>query len=125
MSENKISQVLRNFQNEISDLQATVVVGSDGLVIGELLRDSRVDMELVGAQMALLMTLVKRAAAKLGATAQENLLATENGYLLTILLADGQFLHGALIPKDGGSLGMARLAMREFAPTIEQAIKAL
>lgn len=125
MSENKISQILRNFQNEISDLQATVVVGSDGLVIGELLRDSRVDMELVGAQMALLMTLVKRAATKLGATAQENLLATENGYLLTILLGDGQFLHGALIPKDGGSLGMTRLAMREFAPAIEQAIKSL
>lgn len=125
MSENKISQVLRNFQNEISDLQATVVVGSDGLIIGELLRDSRVDMELVGAQMALLMTLVKRAASKLGAAAQENLLATENGYLLTILLGDGQFLHGALISKDGGSLGMTRLAMREFAPAIEQAIRSL
>lgn len=125
MSENKISQVLRNFQNEISDLQATVVVGSDGLVIGELLRDSRVDMELVGAQMALLMSLIRRAASKLGATAQENLLATENGYLLTALLANGEYLHGVLIPKDGGSLGMARLAMREYASTIEQAIRSL
>ena len=121
MATQNLNNILKEFQSEIPSLQATAIVGSDGLVVADLVKDRDVDIELIGAQMSLLMSLVKKASARIGSEAQENLLSTEQGYLIISALGKN-FMHGVVIPKEGGGLAAARLAMRDYAERITLAL---
>lgn len=120
MSNQDLNSILKEFQSEISSLQATAIIGGDGLVVAELIKDRDIDMELVGAQMSLLMTLVKKVSSRFNTEPEENLLSTENGYMLVTFLGKN-FMHGVVVPKDGG-LAATRLAMRDYAERLSRAL---
>lgn len=123
MAKEKLIDVLKAICQEVPDVIAIGVIGSDGLVISQVALNPDFDMEMVGAQMALLMGLVKRALGKLGEEIDDDLLTTDKAYLLTSFLGDeAQYQVGMALPYPGGSLGVARMVMKEYKERLWNAL---
>ncbi len=118
----KLDDVLKEMSGEINGYIASVVVGMDGLCIAEH-RQSKVDPEVISAQMTLLFKLVDTTTTRLKAGAlEDHLLTTRNALVLMRYLPDKQYFLGLVVDRKGGNLGNARLISKMFSDRLAKAM---
>ena len=114
-----LKNILREMSNEIPGFISADVVGMDGLSIAGYSSNPNFDAEAAAAQFALVMKLVQKTVAQLGSgEVQDNLVTSDNAYVLTRFLGDGSYYLAVAVDKDAGSLGNMRLMARSYAPKL-------
>lgn len=117
----KLDDVLKEMAGEMPGLLATSVVGMDGIPLAHYVT-GKFDAETASAQFALVMSLSKRVAAKMGlGGVQENLVTTKNAYMLTRFLGEGNYWLGVAMTKSG-SLGGLRLVTQQYSDILWKAL---
>ncbi len=118
-----LQDILKDLANDIPGFISADVVGMDGLSIAGYASSPDFDAEAASAQFALVMKLVSKTAEQLGSgEVQDNLVTTEDAYVLARFLGDGSYYLGVAVSKDMGSLGNVRLMTRNYADDIWDAI---
>lgn len=121
MSE-KIADILKEMSGEIVGYIASAVVGMDGLNIADH-SATKVDPEIVSAQMTLLLQQVDSTVTKLGAgMVEENLMTTENSYMLMRFLTQRNFFLLVDANRKTGNLGNLRMITKLYANRISEAL---
>jgi len=119
----KIEQVLNEFRLEMgSDLISTDIVGMDGISIAGIANIPNLDTSPACARFAMVMKLAAKVSDKLnqgGVT--ENLVTTDNAYIISRFLGDGSYYWAASFARDA-TLGAVRLLLDEYAPQLWAAI---
>ncbi|MBN1180457.1 MAG: hypothetical protein JXD18_14700 [Anaerolineae bacterium] len=118
-----LQKILSEFQSEMSgDLISTDVVGMDGLAIAGVKADPNFDNSAAAARFAMVVKLSTRVAdkVKMGAV-EDNLVTTDQAYILTRLLGDGSYYWGVAVTKDA-TLGVLRMLMNDYADRLWAAI---
>lgn len=119
---NNLDNLLRDLGNDIPGFIAVTVAGNDGLLIGYYSKKSGVDPEMISAQFALVMSLVRRVANKLDAGAvEDNLVTTRDFYVINQALGDGSYWLGVMASRDA-KLGALRMYLRQYLPTLAKAL---
>ena len=117
-----IDNLLRDLGNEIPGFIAATVAGNDGLLIGYYSRKAEVDPEMISAQFALVMSLVRRVASKLEAgTVEDNLVTTRDFYAINQSLGDGTYWLGVMASREA-KLGALRMYLRQYAGALSKAL---
>jgi DNA-binding response OmpR family regulator/predicted regulator of Ras-like GTPase activity (Roadblock/LC7/MglB family) len=118
-----LQDILKDLANDVPGFISADVVGMDGLSISGYSSNPDFDAEAASAQFALVMKLVSKTADQLGSgEVLDNLVTTEDAYVLTRFLGDGSYYLGVAVSKDMGSLGNVRLMTRNYADDIWDAI---
>lgn len=118
-----LQDVLKEMAADIPGFVSADVVGMDGLSIAGHAADPDFDAEAAAAQFALVMKLVEKAAGQLGAhEVEDNLVTTNDDYILTRFLGDGSYYLGVAVEKESGSLGNIRLMARNYSDDLWKAI---
>lgn len=118
-----LQDILKDMANDIPGFISTDVVGMDGLSIAGHAASPDFDAEAASAQFALVMKLVSKTADQLGSgEVEDNLVTTDDAYILSRFLGDGSYYLGVAVSKDAGSLGNMRLMTRTYADDIWDAI---
>jgi predicted regulator of Ras-like GTPase activity (Roadblock/LC7/MglB family) len=118
-----LQDILKNLASDVPGFISTDVVGMDGLSIAGYASNPDFDAEAASAQFALVMKLVSKTADQLGSgEVEDNLVTTDDAYVLTRFLGDGSYYLGIAVSKDMGSLGNVRLMSRNYADDIWDAI---
>ena len=111
-----LKNILKEMSDEIPGFISADVVGMDGLSIAGYSSNPNFDAEAAAAQFALVMKLVQKTVAQLGSgEVQDNLVTSDNAYVLTRFLGNGSYYLGVAVDKDAGSLGNMRLMTRSYA----------
>ncbi|MEW5867699.1 MAG: DUF4388 domain-containing protein [Chloroflexota bacterium] len=119
----KLEEVLKGLAGEVNGYIASAVVGTDGIGIAEDLGNSKTDIEAANAQATLLIKLVDTSIAKLrGGNLEDNLLTTDNAYILTRFLEGKSYFLTILADRRNASLGNLRLMSRIYAERVSKAI---
>ncbi len=114
-----IQDMLKEMAGEIPGFVSADVTGMDGLAIASYSANPNFDAEAASAQFALVMKLVQRTAAQLKAgDVEDNLVTTNNIYILTRFLGDGSYFLSVAVDKEMASLGNVRLMSRQYAADI-------
>jgi predicted regulator of Ras-like GTPase activity (Roadblock/LC7/MglB family) len=124
MATNKVEELLVNLGEEVQGFIAGAVVGMDGLSIAEYDNPDRdIDMEIVSAQLTLLIKLVQTSVDKIaGATIEDNLLSTDTSYIVFRFLEGGDYFLGLVVDREAAKLGNVRLYSRVYAQRLNDAI---
>ncbi|MBN2091065.1 hypothetical protein JW964_15740, partial [candidate division KSB1 bacterium] len=102
---------------------AVGVVGLDGLGLAHIKKNPDVDMELADAQLALVLKLVQKSINQLTIDKiEDNLITTQNLYILTLFLGEGAHFLNIIADKQHSSLGNIKLMAHQFAKIIEKEI---
>ncbi len=118
-----LQDVLKDMADDVPGFISADVVGMDGLSIAGHATDPNFDAEAASAQFALVMKLVSKTAGQLGSgEVEDNLVTTDDAYILTRFVGDGSYYLGVAVSKDSGSLGNVRLVTRNYADDIWDAI---
>jgi predicted regulator of Ras-like GTPase activity (Roadblock/LC7/MglB family) len=116
--EQKLEDILKEMSTEVNGYTASMIVGTDGIHVAFHSR-TKLDPELAGAQMTLLLKLVETSAAKTGAgEVVDNLLTTENSYLMMKHLADKQYFLGVVADRKTANIGNLRLIVKMYTGRI-------
>lgn len=119
----ELDNVLKELSDQIQGFMSAGVIGMDGISITSLARGKKTDTDTVSAQMTLLIKLVDSTTTKLNAGAvEDNLLTTENAYLLVRFLKDRNFFLGIAADRKTAQLGNMRLVSRLFAERLSKAM---
>lgn len=119
----KLDDLLKEMAQEIGGFVSADVAGMDGLSLAHHSADPDFNAEKAVAQFALVMKLVQKTSGQLDAgELEDNLVTTENSYIVTRFLGDGSYYLGVAVDKDLASLGNLRLVTREFASDLWDAI---
>ncbi|MDY7042073.1 MAG: DUF4388 domain-containing protein [Chloroflexota bacterium] len=119
----KLNDLVKEMASEVPGFIAAGVAGMDGLPIAEHSVNPDFNMEAAAAQFALVMKLVQKSVSQLGKDEiEDNLVTTDNAYLLTRLLGDGSYFLSIAVDKGAASLGNVRLMTRQFADDLWAAI---
>lgn len=111
-----LKSILKDMADEMPGFISADVVGMDGLSIAGYSSNPNFDAEAASAQFALVMKLVQKTVAQLGSGAvQDNLVTSDNAYILSRFLGDGSYYLGVAVDKNSGSLGNMRLMTRNYA----------
>ena len=117
-----LNKLLKEMGDEIPGLIATGVVGMDGLPIA-VYSPQDFEADVASAQFSLVMKLVQKSCSQLGnEEVEDNLVTTNNVYLLTRFLGDGSYFLGITADKNAASLGNVRLIARQYADALWKGI---
>jgi len=118
----KLDETLKEMSAEITGYIASTVVGLDGMSIAQHTR-SKVDPELISAQMALLFKLVDTTMVKVnGGTVEDNLTTTENAYVMMHYLPGKKYFLGIVTDHKTANLGNMRLIGKIYAERLAKVI---
>lgn len=110
-----MQEILAELGSEAPGLFAAIVAGMDGLAVADYSKRS-VDVDMVSAQMTLLIKLVETTAEKSDAGKVEDyLLTTDKAYLLIRFLGDSDYYLGIGAARNASSLGKLRLYSRVYS----------
>lgn len=116
----KLDDVLKELSGEVAGYVASAVVGMDGLSIAQHAK-GKVDPEAVSAQLTLLFKLVDTSVTKLGSgVLEDDLLTTQNSYLLMRYLPDKQYFLGMAVDRKTGNLGNMRLMSKMYVDRLNK-----
>lgn len=114
----KLEEILQELGGEVNGYIASVVVGMDGIHIASN-SHTKVDPEMISAQMTMLFKLVDTSVTKLGAGAlDENLVTTTNAYFMVKHLPGKQYYLGVAADRRNANIGNLRLMARLFVDRI-------
>ena len=119
----KLEQLLQEMRSDLgADFVSTDVVGMDGLSIAGGSVSPDFDSNAASARFAMVMKLATQVAGKIGmGTVSDNLVTTDQVYILTRFLGDGSYYWGLAVTRNA-TLGMVRMLMNEYADRIWEAI---
>lgn len=119
----KLNDILKELSEEISGYYASTVVGMDGLSLADHSKSAKSNAETTSAQLALLFKLVDTSAGKMNAgTVEDNLLTTDNAYVLMRFLPGKSYFLGVAIDRKAGNLGNLRLMSKIYTDRIARAM---
>jgi predicted regulator of Ras-like GTPase activity (Roadblock/LC7/MglB family) len=120
---NKLDQIIQQFRVEMgTDFIATDIVGMDGLSIAGNSIDPNFDSAAAAARFAMVMKLSSKVSEKLNmGEVEDGLSTTDKMLILTRFLGDGSYYWQLIVPRDA-TLGSVRMAMKEYAPQLWDAI---
>jgi predicted regulator of Ras-like GTPase activity (Roadblock/LC7/MglB family) len=119
----KLDELLKEMAAEVPGLIACAVVGMDGLGLAHYATDPNFDVEIADAQFAMVMQVGQKTVAQLGKdVVEDNLLTTNNAFLLTRFIGDGSMYLGIAVDRKASNLGTIRLVARNFADVIWDAV---
>lgn len=119
----ELNELLRSMADDIPGFISADVVGMDGLSIAGYATDPDFDAEAASAQFALVMKLVQKTVGQLGDDlVEDNLVTSDNAYILTRFLGDGSYYLGVAVDKETASLGNVRLMTRQYADDLWETI---
>jgi predicted regulator of Ras-like GTPase activity (Roadblock/LC7/MglB family) len=115
----KIEDILKEMGNEITGHIASAIVGMDALNIAAYAQQ-KVDIDLVSAQMTLLVKLVDTSVEKImGAPLlEDNLVSTENAFVLLHFLPDKKHFMAVIADRHTAVLGNMRLMSKIYSERI-------
>jgi predicted regulator of Ras-like GTPase activity (Roadblock/LC7/MglB family) len=117
-----LDDVLKQLSGDVNGYLASVVAGMDGLTIAQDAR-GKMNPETIAAQMTLLIKLVDTSAAKLKVgEVEDDLLTTDNAYVLMRYLPDKHYFLGVAVDRKTSNLGNLRLMARIYSDRIAKAI---
>ncbi len=118
----KLDDILKEMSTEVNGFIASLVVGMDGIHIACFSR-SKMDADLISAQMTLLIKLVETSVTRMNAGAlDENLVTTENAYLMVKELPHHPYYLALVADRKNANIGNLRLMARMFIDKIEKSI---
>jgi predicted regulator of Ras-like GTPase activity (Roadblock/LC7/MglB family) len=118
-----LNDILKDLADDVPGFISADVVGMDGLSIAGYASNPDFDSEAAAAQFALVMKLVQKTADQLGSgEVEDNLVTTNNAYILTRFLGDTSYYLSIAVDKSSGSLGNVRLMTRNYAGDLWDAI---
>jgi predicted regulator of Ras-like GTPase activity (Roadblock/LC7/MglB family) len=118
-----MKDLLQEMASEIPGFIAADVVGVDGLSIANYSANPNFNTEMASAQFALVMKMVQKTTGRLKAgEVEDNLVTTDNAYILTRFLGDNTYYLSIAVDKTAASLGNVRLMAREYAEPLWNAI---
>lgn len=119
----KLDQLILQIRNETSpSFLSTSVIGTDGLSIAGDSVDSSDTRGDRSARAAMIMRLASNISTKLNlGEVEEELITTNNNYILIRFLGDGSYIWGLTVSRDA-ILGSARITMNEYASQLWDAI---
>ncbi len=118
----KLDDILKEMGGEITGYVASAIVGMDGINVAQHSR-TKMDPEVISAQMTLLLKLVDTSVTKLGAgVIEDNLTTTANAYLMMRFLPDKQYYLGLAVDRKAGNLGNMRLISKMYADRLAKAM---
>lgn len=119
----KLNDILKELGGEVSGYLASAVVGMDGLNIADHSKSGKSNPEAIGAQLAVLFKLVDTSTGKMNAGAlEDNLLTTDNAYVLTRYLPGKSYFLGVAVDRKSGNLGNLRLMSKLYTDRIAKAM---
>lgn len=115
----KIEDILKEMGNEITGHIASTIVGMDALNIAAY-SQQKIDIEMASAQMTLLIKLVETSVEKVmgSMTLEDNLLTTENTYMLLHVLPDKKHFMATIADRRTAVLGNMRLMSKIYSERI-------
>jgi predicted regulator of Ras-like GTPase activity (Roadblock/LC7/MglB family) len=120
----KLDDILKDLGGEVSGYIASCVVGMDGMSAA-FNATTKIDSDLVSAQMALLIKLVDTSIVKAGAgTVEDNLTSTANAYILMRHLPGKEYFLTILADRRQGSLGNMRMISKLYSDKISRLLAA-
>ena len=109
--------VLKEIVERSEGVQGAVIMGMDGIAIGEYLVDPACSIQTVGIEYASAIKSIKSASRSLSAgEVQEVLISTQKNIFILRLITDEYFIAVALGPE--GNHGKARYMMRLSVPRL-------
>ena len=124
MKEDKVEldTILEGLKDELPEFVAAAVAGSDGLTISTLAKDSSVDMSMVGAEFASIVSMVSKAGREINAgKLHSSIFSTDNYHILTSQVGETPFFQIICLRSDG-NIGKARYLMGKTEARIKEAI---
>lgn len=119
----KIEDILKELSTEVNGYEASMVVGMDGIHVAFHSR-TKLDPELVGTQMTLLLKLVDTSITKMNAgEVSDNLVSTENSYLMMKYLSDKQYYVAVIADRKLANIGNLRLVVKLYTDRIAHVLK--
>ena len=119
----KLNDLLMQMAGEMPGAIAVAVAGMDGLPLAHYNTKSSLSVEVASAQFALVMKLVQKTSTQLGEdVVEDNLVTTNETYLLTLFLGDGSYYLVVAADKNNSSLGNIRLISRQYADSLWKTI---
>lgn len=119
----ELDNILKEMSEQVEGFMAASIVGMDGIGIAEYAKSKKVNPEAINAQMALLNKLVMTTADKVNAgSVEDELLTTENAYVLIRMLRDRNYFLGLAADRKSAQLGNMRLISRLFADRASKAL---
>ncbi|GAP12590.1 uncharacterized distant relative of homeotic protein bithoraxoid [Longilinea arvoryzae] len=117
----KIEDILKEMGNEITGFVAGMVVGMDALPIAVYSKEKE-DVDMVSAQMTLLLKLVDTSVSKLDSSIvmKDNLLTARNAYVLMHHLPDKKHFIGIIADRKTAVLGNLRLMSGIYSERISK-----
>jgi len=118
----KFDEILAGLADEVTGYIASALVGIDGinLAVNEKMK---LDLDLINSQMTMLLKLVKNSTEKIGAGAlEDNLLTTENAFILMRFLPGNQFFLILSAERKSGNLGNMRLLSKMYTERLMKAM---
>lgn len=108
---------LQEIIDRTEGVQGAVIMGMDGIAIGERIIDPSCSIQTVGIEYASAIKSIQKASESLEAGAvQEVVINTETGAFILRMITDEYFIALALAP--GGNFGKARYMMRLMVPRL-------
>jgi len=109
--------VLKEIVERSDGVQGAVIMGMDGIAIGEHLVDPSCAIQTVGIEYALAIKSIQKASQSLSAgTVQEVLVNTQSNIFILRLITDDYFIAVAMVPE--GNHGKTRYLMRLSVPSL-------
>ncbi|MBN2720133.1 MAG: roadblock/LC7 domain-containing protein [Proteobacteria bacterium] len=111
-------EVLRDIVEEADGVQGAVIMGMDGIPIGEKIIDPDCSIQTVGIEYASAIKNIQKASESLSAgRVQEVVIDTQKGIFLLRLVTDDYFIAVALSSR--ANYGKIRYHLRIAAPKLE------
>ena len=117
-----LEEVLQKMSGDVNGYVASVVTGMDGLSIAQH-ANKKINTDAISAQLTLLLKLVETSVSRLNAgQLEDELLSTEDVYILMRFLPDKQFFLGVVADRRTGNLGNLRLITRMYTDRLAKAM---
>lgn len=119
----KMDDILMDVRNQLgTEFVSSEIVGMDGLAIAGTSVDPSFDNSVISARMAMVMKLSMKVSEKMSmGTVEDNLITTENAFILIRFLGDSSYYWRVSVNKDA-TIGIVRMLMTEYADQLWDAI---
>lgn len=119
----KLTELLKEFSQEVPGILACAVVGMDGLAIAEVIPGVKVKGDEFCSQVTLMIKMVDTTVTKLASgTVDEDLLSTENAYLMLRFLSGKAYFLAVSVDRKVANLGNLRLMSRVYSERLSKAL---
>jgi predicted regulator of Ras-like GTPase activity (Roadblock/LC7/MglB family) len=110
-------EVLRDIAQGTSGVRGAVIMGMDGIAIGEHLVEPECSIQTIGVEYSSAIRTIQKASESLSAgRVQEVLISTRSGIFLLRLITEEYFI--AVVLSHGASCGKARYLLRIAVPRL-------